>query len=298
MRGTTPAVVATRPPPPNALSVPINPDQRVVDRFERYTMPQLICVHTGKGKSTTTRLENVAAVARALGRPPSYLVRYFQYALSIPAQGSQLSGLIQADKLEVLLLQFIRTWVVCCAPHCGLPECQLVVPPEDQPMEPILLQCSACGHCGMPATKASWSERHGAHQVVISKHSKMVRYIRANRPAQAAGTQPITSAASGAVSAPSPGRQLQTPGAFESHCRRLARWIKIDTLRDPRAGLTWCRGGADGEQMPGELLTCILARLDPEARYRCMQWLVLPPARAPPPPPPPCMKRLALLQFR
>lgn len=271
-RMMVPSVVASRPQhqPHHALPVPIRPPSPGArfDRFERYTMPQLLCVHTGKGKSTVTTLQNVPAVARALGRPPSYLVRYFQYALSVPARGDHLSGLISADRLDALLRQFVREWVLCRAPACGLPECALVVPAQGS--QPILLRCSACGHCA-PQRAA-----------VIRKQGKLVRHMRAHPPPPPPSPLPVAPPGGGAATAGSSsaywvGRQLRTAGAFESHCRRLARWVAIDASSDCRASQTSELGG-DGVGLPAELLVCILAHLDPESRYRSMQccvgWLV------------------------
>jgi translation initiation factor 2 beta subunit (eIF-2beta)/eIF-5 len=278
-------VASSSHPIASVSSVPINP---LAGAAERYTMPQLLAVRTGRGKSTTTTLPNVDAVAAALERPPLYLVRHFQYSLSIQVgAGAQLSGNVDTARLESLLREFINTWVLCQSSQCRLPECELVVEARSSP---ILLYCAACGHVA--------ELQRGA----LTKQSKLVKYIRANPPTMGlGGTRPI----SGGHRAPSQqpqgqhrqrsGRpvmvQLQTEGAFESHCRRLGRWIAIDPSQDSRAGQTWlncsaaptARASTSSEylsehDLPGELLTSVFRRLSAKDRYRCMQccvgWLV------------------------
>lgn len=276
-------VVSSSHPIASASSVPINPHAGAA---ERYTMPQLLVVRTGRGKSATTTLPNVDVVAAALERPPLYLVRHFQYSLSIQVgAGAQLSGNVDTARLETLLKEFIDTWVLCQKSQCRLPECELVV---EAASRPILLHCAACGHVA--------EVRRGA----VTKHSKLVKFIRANPPT-------MRRTISARHSAPSQhqqthGRhrqrtglpvmvQLQTEGAFESHCRRLGRWIGIDPSQDPRAGRTWlncsaaptARATTDSERLhqhdiPGELLMSVFRRLSAKDRYRCMQccvgWLV------------------------
>ncbi len=276
-------IASSSHPIASASSVPINPHAGAA---ERYTMPQLLVVRTGRGKSATTTLPNVDAVAAALERPALYLVRHFQYSLSIQVgAGAQLSGNVDADRLESLLREFINTWVLCQSSQCRLPECELVV---EAPSSPILLYCAACGHVA--------ELRRG----VLTKQSKLVKFIRANPPTMGlGGTRPI----SGGRRAPSQHRQtrephrqrsglpvmvqLQTEGAFESHCRRLGRWIDIDPLQDSRAARTWlnCPPASTGRtstgaerlaehDLPGELLMSIFRRLSAKDRYRCMQCCV------------------------
>lgn len=61
--------------------------------------------------------------------------------------------------------------------------------------------------------------------------------------------------------------QLRTAGAFASHCRQLGRLMAIDVRADSRSGAV---------QLPvdAELLVKVLALLDPESIYRCMQTSV------------------------
>ena len=229
-------VASSSQPVVASLPVPINPHAGAA---ERYTMPQLLVVRTGRGKSATTTLPNIESVAAALERPPLYLVRHFQYSLSIQVgAGAQLSGNVDPNRLESLLVEFINTWVLCQSPQCRLPECELVV---DAASGPILLHCYACGHVA--------EVRRGA----LTKQGKLVKFIRANPPtACEKGTRPA-----GRTIVP-PQRhqrremqrdtrraglpvmvQLQTEGAFESHCRRLGRWVDIDSLQDSRVARTW-----------------------------------------------------------
>jgi hypothetical protein len=55
------------------------------------------------GKSTRTTLDNLPDVAAALERPPSYIIQYFQYALSIKALKD---GQARASMRAVLSLRF------------------------------------------------------------------------------------------------------------------------------------------------------------------------------------------------
>lgn len=264
-----PMVVATRcSRPGTSVSVPISPQAGAA---ERYTMPQLLAVHTGRGKSATTTLPNIDAVAVALCRPPLYLFRHFQYSLSIQVNnGAQLSGNVDTGRLESLIRGFIDTWVLCQSPQCRLPECELIVEAANIP---IRLSCCACGHVAE------------LQPGVLTKQTKLVKFIRANPP-----TISLASALGhGVASVQEQQRrqrqrqqqhlglpvtvQLQTDGAFESHCRRLGRWIDIDCRQDSRARRTWlssppisvddvsCRSGHSPEHnLPWEILVTVLRR--------------------------------------
>lgn len=280
-------VASSSQPVVASLPVPINPHAGAA---ERYTMPQLLAVRTGKGKSASTTLPNIESVAAALERPSLYLVRHFQYSLSIQVgAGAQLSGNVDPARLESLMVEFINTWVLCQSPQCRLPECELVV---EAASGPILLHCYACGH----VAEVRWG--------TLTKQSKLVKFIRANPPTvcvkgkrptgrnlvppqqqqQRRETQWKTRWAGLPVMV-----QLQTEGAFESHCRRLGRWVDIDGLQDMRAARTWlnCSPGSTRRanssscpelspehDLPSELLVSVLRLLGAKDRYRCMQCCV------------------------
>ena len=78
-------------------NLPINPSAGAAGR---YKMPQLVCITTGKGKSTRTRLDNLAAVAAALERPSSYILLHCSYALSVQADLKDSSLRAEPSRLE------------------------------------------------------------------------------------------------------------------------------------------------------------------------------------------------------
>ena len=55
----------------------INIRRDVADSFYRYKMPKIQSKVEGKGNGIKTVIPNLAEVARALGRPPIYVHKYF-----------------------------------------------------------------------------------------------------------------------------------------------------------------------------------------------------------------------------
>lgn len=103
-------------------------------------MPKLVCHLEGK----KTVIDNIAAVALALSRPPSYISTFFGQKLgahsNLKDARATLNGPFTADKLQSTLDSFIKILVNCA--HCGGPETLIRVDPGDV----ICLECMSCGH--------------------------------------------------------------------------------------------------------------------------------------------------------
>ena len=56
-------------------------NRSVVDPFYRYKMPSLVVKVEGKGNGIKTVILNLDDVARSLGRPSIYLMKYFSCKL-------------------------------------------------------------------------------------------------------------------------------------------------------------------------------------------------------------------------
>jgi translation initiation factor 5 len=117
------------------------------DPFYRYRMPRPIVKLVGKGKGKTV-LSNIAAIARALNRPPCYLTNYFGLELKVKVclkSGHTLHGVHNADTLLNLIYGFVGKFVLC--PKCNNPETSLSVMVNAG----ICQDCIACGHsCEIP----------------------------------------------------------------------------------------------------------------------------------------------------
>ncbi|WBW71406.1 translation initiation factor eIF5, Tif5 [Schizosaccharomyces osmophilus] len=127
----------------------INIRRDVKDSFYRYQMPKLQSKIEGKGNGIKTVIPNMTDIAKALGRPPLYLTKFFGFELgaqtTIVADMDRyiVNGAHDATKLQDLLDVFIRRFVLCAS--CLNPETELSINKKDQT---ITYDCKACGYRG------------------------------------------------------------------------------------------------------------------------------------------------------
>ncbi|EFA01900.1 eukaryotic translation initiation factor 5 isoform X1 [Tribolium castaneum] len=127
----------------------VNVNRSVSDVFYRYKMPRLMAKVEGKGNGIKTVIVNMAEVAKALGRPPTYPTKYFGCELGAQTQFDFknerfiVNGSHDAGKLQDLLDGFIRKFVLC--PECENPETELLVSTK---RSTISQGCKACGYHG------------------------------------------------------------------------------------------------------------------------------------------------------
>lgn len=115
------------------------------DPFYRYKMPTIQAKVEGRGNGIKTAIPNLSEVARALGRPPAYVVKYFGYELGAQTAFKEeddrylVNGSHQQNELQDSLDGFISKFVLCGA--CKNPETQIQIKGKG------LLQkdCKACG---------------------------------------------------------------------------------------------------------------------------------------------------------
>ncbi|XP_060532170.1 eukaryotic translation initiation factor 5 [Cylas formicarius] len=144
----------------------VNVNRSVSDVFYRYKMPRLMAKVEGKGNGIKTVIVNMAEVAKALGRPPTYPTKYFGCELGAQTQFDFknerfiVNGSHDAGKLQDLLDGFIRKFVLC--PECENPETELIVSTKKNT---ISQGCKACGH----------------HGLLVSNH-KLMTFILKNPP--------------------------------------------------------------------------------------------------------------------
>ncbi|CAG0883970.1 unnamed protein product [Cyprideis torosa] len=124
-----------------------NVNRSVTDPFYRYKMPRIISKVEGKGNGIKTVIPNMADIAKALGRPPTYPTKYFGCELGAQVQFDFkneryiVNGSHDSGKLQQLLDGFIRKFVLC--PSCENPETVYTV----QAKKGIVTsRCKACGN--------------------------------------------------------------------------------------------------------------------------------------------------------
>jgi translation initiation factor 5 len=134
-------------------------------------MPKLTAKVEGSGNGIKTVITNMTAVAKSLGRPPSYPTKYFGCELgaqvTMSADQFVVNGSHDADKLLNLLYSFINKFVLCA--KCKNPETTLTIVHGN-----IRQKCIACGH-----------------EAVIPKALHKLTTFIINHPAD--GSQPKTS---------------------------------------------------------------------------------------------------------
>ncbi|RNA42407.1 Eukaryotic translation initiation factor 5 [Brachionus plicatilis] len=113
------------------------------DPHYRYKMPKITAKIEGSGNGIKTVLTNINQVAKSLGRPPSYLTKYFGCELGAQVTMASdiytVNGSHDTDKLLNLLYSFIKRFVLC--PKCSNPETVLSISNGA-----IKQKCLACGH--------------------------------------------------------------------------------------------------------------------------------------------------------
>ncbi|KDQ17681.1 hypothetical protein BOTBODRAFT_53221 [Botryobasidium botryosum FD-172 SS1] len=123
----------------------VNIRRDVDDKFYRYRMPILLTKIEGKGNGIKTVIPNMADVARALSRPPTYPTKFFGCELGAQTTFDEkndryiVNGAHDATRLRELLDAFIDKFVLCGS--CKNPETDLILTKNDD----IFRDCKACG---------------------------------------------------------------------------------------------------------------------------------------------------------
>ncbi|ODQ67239.1 hypothetical protein NADFUDRAFT_81789 [Nadsonia fulvescens var. elongata DSM 6958] len=137
------------------------------DPFYRYKMPPITSKIEGRGNGIKTVITNVQDVARALSRPPSYVVKYFGFELGAQTSINDekdryiVNGVHEPSKLQDSLDGFISKFVLCKA--CSNPETDIIVEKDGS----LIRACKACGR------NSDIDPRH-----------KLASYIAKNPPSQ------------------------------------------------------------------------------------------------------------------
>ncbi|KAG2756719.1 hypothetical protein P692DRAFT_20791897 [Suillus brevipes Sb2] len=126
----------------------VNIRRDVDDKFYRYRMPLLLTKIEGKGNGIKTVVPNMADVARALSRPPTYPTKFFGCELGAQTSSDDkneryiVNGAHDASRLRELLDVFIDKFVLCRS--CKNPETDLVILKSGR-NEDVVRDCKACG---------------------------------------------------------------------------------------------------------------------------------------------------------
>lgn len=115
------------------------------DPFYRYKMPLIQSKIEGRGNGIKTAVVNTSEVARALGRPPAYLIKFFGFELGAQTSINESSdrylvnGVHDAPKLQDTLDGFINKFVLCGS--CKNPETDIIITKDEN----LIRDCKACG---------------------------------------------------------------------------------------------------------------------------------------------------------
>lgn len=115
------------------------------DPFYRYKMPPIQAKVEGRGNGIKTAIPNLSEVARALGRPPAYVVKYFGYELGAQTSFKEeddrylVNGAHAQNELQDSLDGFINKFVLCGS--CKNPETQINIKGKGF----LQKDCKACG---------------------------------------------------------------------------------------------------------------------------------------------------------
>lgn len=115
------------------------------DHFYRYKMPPIQSKVEGRGNGVKTAVVNTSDVARALNRPPSYLIKYFGFELGAQTSINEsvdrfhVNGIHDSGKLQDTLDGFINKFVLCGS--CKNPETDFIIHKNGL----VEKDCKACG---------------------------------------------------------------------------------------------------------------------------------------------------------
>lgn len=108
-------------------------------------MPPIQAKVEGRGNGIKTAVLNLSDVARALNRPPQYLLKYFGFELGAQTSGNVeterylVNGVHEPAKLQDVLDGFINKFVLCGS--CKNPETEIIITKNDD----LVRDCKACG---------------------------------------------------------------------------------------------------------------------------------------------------------
>ncbi|KAI5958492.1 TIF5 [Candida pseudojiufengensis] len=144
------------------------------DPFYRYKMPPIQSKTEGRGNGIKTAIVNLSEVARALNRPPSYLVKFFGYELGAQTQIDRflVNGAHDTNELQDSLDGFINKFVLCGS--CKNPETDIILKGKDT----LERDCKACGKV-----------------TIIDPKHKLYSYIVKNPPDNKKGKKSATATA-------------------------------------------------------------------------------------------------------
>lgn len=151
------------------------------DPFYRYKMPPIVSKIEGRGNGIKTAVVNTSDVARALSRPPSYIVKWFGFELGAQTSINEASdrfivnGAHDAPKLQDLLDGFINRYVLCGS--CKNPETDILLLKDGN----LTRDCKACGQ-----------------RTLIDPRHKLTSFVLKNPPATAKGGKKKAMANAGA----------------------------------------------------------------------------------------------------
>ncbi|CCH42602.1 Eukaryotic translation initiation factor 5 [Wickerhamomyces ciferrii] len=134
-------------------------------------MPPIQAKVEGRGNGIKTAIPNLSEVARALGRPPSYLIKYFGFELGAQTSINEstdrylVNGVHDQPKLQDSLDGFINKFVLCGS--CKNPETVIIITKDGN----LIRDCKACGQ-----------------RTSIDPRSKLATYIEKNPPESAKGS--------------------------------------------------------------------------------------------------------------
>jgi len=115
------------------------------DPFYRYKMPPIQSKTEGRGNGIKTAIVNLSEVARSLGRPPAYVVKYFGSELGAQSNIDEtndrylVNGAHDSTELQDALDGFINKFVLCGS--CKNPETEITIKGKDD----LERDCKACG---------------------------------------------------------------------------------------------------------------------------------------------------------
>ena len=122
-----------------------NVNRNVSDQYYRYKMPTLLTKVEGKGNGIKTVVVNITDVAKALQRPPIYILRYFGCVLGTQVYHDMkndryvVNGAQESTLLQHVLDAYIQKYVLCN--KCKNPETVLDVDKNN-----VINACRACGY--------------------------------------------------------------------------------------------------------------------------------------------------------
>jgi len=165
----------------------VNIPKTVVDGKYRYTRPISEIHHEGRGGAARTVIKNLPAIAKALHRPPEYVLQYCSVTKGATIKVDKtnkmyfIKGTLSVAEIEDLIEGFIARFVLCTKDRNPETDIRRKKPVGSQHKDEVKLYlcCASCGHSSRIQDEIKMTRfivtTYDTYKVVLQAHAEKYR---------------------------------------------------------------------------------------------------------------------------